>query len=127
MPLAIHCLLDFHGCDPARLQDAAGLRQAIINAIARAGGTYVTDVFHAFSPHGLSGIVVIAESHVAIHTWPEHRYAAVDVFSCTPRFQRDIFQDLLQQWLQPERVSVDNRTRGDMYPVPPETRARVAE
>jgi S-adenosylmethionine decarboxylase len=127
MPLAVHSLLDFHGCDPARLHDAAGLRQAMLDAIAEAGGTYVTDVFHAFSPHGLSGIVVIAESHVALHTWPELHFAAVDIFSCSPALRQEMIQARLQEWLGSERVTVDKRSRGDKYPIPPVTRADVAE
>ncbi len=77
-----HSLFDFHGCDPSALRASAGLRTGLVEAIRSAGGTIVTDTFHHFSPHGVSGVVVIAESHVTIHTWPEHGYAAVDVFSC---------------------------------------------
>ena len=127
MTLAIHSLIDYHHCNRARLDDPDGLRSAMLGAIARAGGTYVTDIFHAFSPHGLSGVVVIAESHVAIHTWPEHGYAAVDVFSCSPRLRLDVIQAEIQAWLQAARVTVDNRARGDMCPVPPATRVDVAE
>lgn len=127
MPLAIHSLLDFHECEPSRLHDAAGLRHAMLDAIAEAGGTYVTDIFHTFSPHGLSGIVVIAESHVAIHTWPEHAYAAVDVFSCSERLRQDVLEARLRGWLQASWVAVDKRNRGDKYPIPPDTRADVAE
>jgi S-adenosylmethionine decarboxylase proenzyme len=47
-----------------------------------AGATIVTEAFHLFNPHGVSGVVVIAESHLAIHTWPEYGYAAVDLFTC---------------------------------------------
>ena len=83
--LAQHTLIDFHGCDAQVLASADALRPLVMDAVIQAGGTIVTDVFHGFSPHGVSGVVVIAESHVAIHTWPEHRFAAVDVFSCSPR------------------------------------------
>jgi len=127
MSLAVHSLLDFHDCQPDRLHDAAGLREAMLGAIRDAGGTIVTDVFHAFSPHGLSGVVVIAESHVAIHTWPEHRYAAVDIFSCSPRLRQDVIQAALQAWLGAGCVTVDKRPRGGMYPIPPGTRVAVAE
>lgn len=127
MSLAVHSLIDFHECSPDRLHDAAGLRKTMVEAIAEAGGTYVTDVFHSFSPHGLSGVVVIAESHVALHTWPEHQYAAVDIFSCSPQLRQAVIQARLQEWLQSKRVAVDKRSRGDMYPVPPETRAVMAE
>jgi spermidine synthase len=47
-----------------------------------AGATIVQSVFHLFNPHGVSGVVVIAESHLAIHTWPEYGYAAIDLFTC---------------------------------------------
>jgi S-adenosylmethionine decarboxylase len=81
-PLGQHSLIDYHACEPAKLKDTAQIRTALLDAVATAGGTIVTDAFHTFSPHGVSGVVVIAESHVTIHTWPEHGYAAVDVFSC---------------------------------------------
>lgn len=112
MPLATHSLLDFHDCDRTRLEERSGLRQAMINAITEAGGTYVTDIFHAFHPHGLSGMIVIAESHVAIHTWPEHRFAAVDIFSCGPKLNQQIIAERLQEWLLAGEVTVDRRERG---------------
>jgi S-adenosylmethionine decarboxylase len=85
MPLARHTLLELHRCEAARLRDTDALRPLILRAIEQNGGTIVTEIFHTFSPHGVSGVVVIAESHVAIHTWPEHGYAAVDIFSCSSR------------------------------------------
>jgi S-adenosylmethionine decarboxylase len=81
-PLGHHSLLDFNGCDAEILKDTPFLREHLLAAVKMAGGTIVTDTFHTFSPHGVSGVVVIAESHVTLHTWPEHGYAAVDVFSC---------------------------------------------
>lgn len=117
MTLAWHTLIDFHGCDPARMADADGLRTTILDAIREAGGTYVTDVFHQFSPHGLSGVVVIAESHVAIHTWPEHRFAAVDIFSCTRTLDQDQIIARLAEWLGAEGQRVDPRERGQQLEI----------
>ena len=54
----------------------------MVEAAKRAEATIIDVVFHEFNPFGISGVVVIAESHLSIHTWPEHRYAAVDIFSC---------------------------------------------
>jgi S-adenosylmethionine decarboxylase len=99
MTLATHLLIDLEGCDPTRLTDAPGLRSVLLAAIAEAGGTYVTDTFHTFSPHGVSGVIVIAESHVALHTWPEHSYAALDVFSCSAAFRSAYVGDQLAAWL----------------------------
>lgn len=112
MTLAWHTLIDYHDCDLARLTDPEGLRTALLEAISAAGGTYVTDIFHQFSPHGLSGVVVIAESHVAIHTWPEHRFAAVDVFSCSPSLDQELIISRFGAWLGAEWRRIDPRERG---------------
>ena len=68
-----------------RDQTGAGVmecKQALVEAANAAGATVVESVFHRFSPQGLSGVVVITESHITVHTWPEHAYAAVDIFTC---------------------------------------------
>ena len=90
--LGQHSLLDFHGCPEIMLKDTTAIRRALIDAVKRAGGTVVTDAFHTFSPYGVSGVVVIAESHVTIHTWPEHGYAAVDVFSCGVTLNHELIE-----------------------------------
>lgn len=118
MTLAWHTLIDFHDCDLARLNDAEGLREQMLRAIADAGGTYVTDVFHQFSPHGLSGIVVIAESHVALHTWPEHQFAAIDIFSCTRKLDQDLIIARLGGWLKSTGRRVAAHERGQTVPAP---------
>ena len=86
--LARHTLLELHGCDAALLASSDALRPLLLEAVRAAGATIVTEIFHNFSPHGVSGVIVIAESHVAIHTWPEHGYAAVDIFSCSPKLDQ---------------------------------------
>ena len=86
--LGHHSLIELSGCDPEKLKRVGGVRRAMLEAARRANGTIVKAVFHAFSPWGVSGVVVIAESHLTIHTWPEHGYAAVDVFSCSPKLQQ---------------------------------------
>ena len=73
---------EFYACDSARLNDVDVIRGALLEAARRAGATIVNQAFHHFSPHGVSGAVIIAESHLSIHTWPEYGYAAVDLFTC---------------------------------------------
>jgi S-adenosylmethionine decarboxylase proenzyme len=80
--LGRHVLVEFTGCDAALLSDLQQVTQAMLQAAEASGATIVTHSFHHFSPQGVSGAVIIAESHLAIHTWPEHRFAAVDFFSC---------------------------------------------
>jgi S-adenosylmethionine decarboxylase proenzyme len=80
--LGRHLLAEFTGCEATSLADLERVTSAMLLAAEASGATIVTHSFHHFSPHGVSGAVIIAESHLAIHTWPEHGFAAVDFFSC---------------------------------------------
>ena len=77
-----HCILELYNCDPAKLDDEAFLRTAITTAAKRAGATLLNLITHRFDPQGVTGLALLAESHISIHTWPESGYAAVDVFTC---------------------------------------------
>ncbi|MBN1531521.1 MAG: adenosylmethionine decarboxylase [Spirochaetes bacterium] len=83
MSLGVQYIADFHGCDAALIDDAGYLEKTMRDTAARAGARVVESFFHQFTPHGISGVLIIAESHFTIHCWPEHRYAAVDFFSCS--------------------------------------------
>lgn len=80
--LGLHLLAELCECDSSVLDSVEDIETILVNAAAESGATVLNHVFHKFSPQGVSGVVVIAESHIAIHTWPEHNYAAVDVFTC---------------------------------------------
>lgn len=114
--LGHHLLIEYHGCDAKLLANKRHVRNAMVNSSRTAGATIVAEVFHKFSPHGVSGVVVIAESHVAVHTWPEHRFAAVDVFSCTPRLKRDLIRRLLKNSFHARKVSSREIKRGRLRP-----------
>jgi S-adenosylmethionine decarboxylase proenzyme len=79
---ARHWLVELTGCDAGALNDLEALRGLLWRAVEAAGATPVAEVFHPFSPHGVTGVVVIEESHLSIHTWPETGYAAVDFYTC---------------------------------------------
>ncbi|OAV44110.1 adenosylmethionine decarboxylase [Lewinella sp. 4G2] len=80
--LGRHVLLELYDCDADLLKYPPQSERILLDAAAAMGATIMGSHFHAFPEHGVSGVVVIAESHLTIHTWPEKRYAAVDVFSC---------------------------------------------
>jgi S-adenosylmethionine decarboxylase proenzyme len=80
--LGRHILAEFYDCAPGLLNDPEAIEQVMREAAAVSGATIVESVFHMFSPHGVSGVVVVAESHLAVHTWPEYGFAAVDFFTC---------------------------------------------
>jgi S-adenosylmethionine decarboxylase len=80
--LGKHILLELKDCDREVLNDLNSLRGMLKTAASEAGATILGDSFHQFTPQGVSGVVIIAESHLFIHTWPECGYAAVDIFTC---------------------------------------------
>ncbi|MGI6343923.1 MAG: adenosylmethionine decarboxylase [Bacillota bacterium] len=83
--LGRHILAEIYGCPAQILNDVEKVEEILVNAALEAGAEIREVVFHKFSPQGVSGVVVISESHLAIHTWPELGYAAVDVFTCGDR------------------------------------------
>ena len=74
--------IEFYDCKSSVLTDAARMEKVFLHAAAVSGAHVVNSVFHSFEPQGVSGVVVISESHFAVHAWPEHDYAAVDLFTC---------------------------------------------
>jgi len=81
-PIGMHVVLDLYECDPQILDDIEKIEEILTEAAEVANATVIDKRFHKFSPQGVSGVVVVSESHIAIHTWPEHGYAAVDVYTC---------------------------------------------
>ncbi|MBH9310419.1 adenosylmethionine decarboxylase [Pseudomonas aeruginosa] len=75
-------VIELFDCVDQRFDDIQWIEESMLEAARQANATIITSAFHKFSPIGISGVVVIAESHLAIHTWPEYGYAAVDVFTC---------------------------------------------
>lgn len=110
--LCQHTLLEYHGCDARRLSRARRVRSLLCEAVKAGGGTIVKALFHNFSPYGVSGVVVITESHVTIHTWPEHGYAAVDIFSCNKKLDHGEIRRQLRQTLAARRVTGKTVRRG---------------
>jgi S-adenosylmethionine decarboxylase proenzyme len=80
--LGRHLLLELKICNEGVLDDLNFLKDCLNEAAIQSGATVVGESFYHFSPYGVSGVVNIAESHIAIHTWPEYGYAAVDDFTC---------------------------------------------
>lgn len=110
--LGRHLLLELFDCDFDAIANRENVRGAMVEAAKRAHATIVDVVFHEFNPFGVSGVVVIAESHLSIHTWPEHRYAAVDIFSCGDVLKPDVAARYLVEQFAAERTSVVELQRG---------------
>jgi len=80
--LGQHILIEYYECDKIILNDLAVVTKMMGEAAEAAGAEIINSTFHQFSPQGVSGVVIITESHITIHTWPEYGYAAVDIFTC---------------------------------------------
>lgn len=125
--LGRHLLLELFDCDLDAINNVETVKAALIEAAKRAQATIVDVVFHEFNPFGVSGVVVIAESHLSIHTWPEYRYAAVDIFSCGDVLQPEIAANYLVEHFGAERTSVVEMQRGMFLgATPPVNKAAVA-
>jgi S-adenosylmethionine decarboxylase proenzyme len=105
-------LVEYYNCDRESLNNRDHIASAMVEAANLSGATVVEEVFHLFNPHGISGVVVIAESHLSIHTWPEYGYAAVDLFTCGDEIEPEKAFEHLKDRLGAESVSVMELKRG---------------
>lgn len=110
--LGRHLLLELFDCEVEVLNSLEAVKTVLVEAARRSRATIVDVVFHEFNPFGISGVVVIAESHLSIHTWPEYRYAAVDIFSCGTSLQPEKAAAYLVEQFGAERTSIVELRRG---------------
>lgn len=98
-----HLLVEYWGCGRQVLDDQGEVQALMERAARAAGATIVATTFHRFAPHGVSGVVVVEESHLSIHTWPERGYAAVDFYTCGSCRPERAHQ-VIESALKPKRV-----------------------
>jgi S-adenosylmethionine decarboxylase len=110
--LGQHVTVDMYDCS-FNLDNHEEIRDALVSAAKDAGATVVEVAFHKFNPYGVSGVIVIAESHLAIHTWPEKNFAAVDVFTCGDDVDPWCCVNLIREKLVPNRVVATRLHRGE--------------
>ena len=110
--LGRHVLAEIYGCTEEILNDIQQVEKIMVKAALAAGAEIREVAFHKFSPQGVSGVVVISESHLAIHTWPELGYAAVDVFTCGDKVDPWVSANYLKEHFAAERLSAQEITRG---------------
>ena len=106
-----HLVVDAWQAPEDLLNDPEGIRRALIDAISAGEATLIDMCVHQFSPHGVTATVTLAESHIAIHTWPEHGYFAADLFFCG-RGQPKKAMKVLQTALQAKQVRLREIPRG---------------
>jgi S-adenosylmethionine decarboxylase len=110
--LGTHLLIELKDCNPEVLKSLEKVRSAMVSAAKKAKATIIDVSFREFNPFGISGIVVIAESHLTIHTWPEYGYAAVDIFTCGDVIKTEIAASYLIKQLECKNPSIMEIKRG---------------
>ena len=110
--LGRHLLADFYGVADRVLNDAQALEATLVAAARAAGAVPLEKRFHAFGGGGVTGVVLLKESHISVHTWPEHGFAAVDVFMCGDARPHDAVAAIERAW-QPARIIVRESGRGE--------------
>jgi S-adenosylmethionine decarboxylase len=108
----VHLIVDLYGA--SALDDMSRIEACLHRCVEKAGATLLHLYLHPFEPNGgVSGVAVLAESHISIHTWPEHRYAAVDVFMCG-KARPQVCIEVMREAFAPERCIVQELPRGSV-------------
>ncbi len=110
--LGQHVLAEFFECDPNTLNSIDKVEKYMVDAALECGATIVQKCFHMFNPYGVSGVVIISESHLAIHTWPELGYAAVDLFTCGDKCDPKISYEFLKKKFHCQNATFTELKRG---------------
>ena len=110
--LGSHLLVELRDCNPEIIRNLQQVTDAMVSAAKKAKATIVDVSFHEFNPFGISGMVVIAESHLSIHTWPEYAYAAVDIFTCGDVIRPELAAQYLIEKFESRNPSIVEMKRG---------------
>ncbi len=110
--LGKHILAEYYGCDKTVLDSVEAVENIMTEAARAADVTIVEKCFHKFSPYGVSGVIVITESHLAIHTWPEYNYAAVDFFTCNKNCKTELALENLKELFKADKFTSQLVKRG---------------
>lgn len=114
--LGTHLLVELRDCNAEVLKSLERVQEALVSAAKEAAATIVDVSFHEFNPFGISGMVVIAESHLSVHTWPEYGYAAVDIFTCGDVIKPEVAAGHLIERFESKNPSVVEMKRGILSP-----------
>ena len=102
---------DLEGCNRVKLNDLPYIRETLREATYKMNARIVGETFHHFSPQGVTGVVAITESHIAIHTWPEYGCATVDIFTCGIEQNPHPANDYITERLEARNVKTEERLR----------------
>ena len=114
--LGRHVLAEMNDCDPDILNDHERIEDILIEGAKAAKATVIESVFHKFNPYGVSGVVVISESHFSVHTWPEYKYAALDCFTCGEEVDPWLAFNYIAKKIGSKKFTMTEINRGTLNP-----------
>ncbi len=100
--------IEYYECASNVLLDKTLVEKALLQAARNSGATIISSSFHGFKPQGVSGVVVIAESHFTVHAWPEHDYAAVDIFTCGDSIDLEVAINSMRDSFESKNVVISS-------------------
>ena len=112
MAVGIHIIADMYGVDPALLVRVERMKEIFEGAVKFAKLSKISSDYYQFRPEGASGIVLIAESHLSFHTWPEYGLVTLDIYTCGDPKQADLAYEYIKERLNPNRVDLVRLERG---------------
>ncbi len=116
--LGNHLLVELYNCNTKVINNVSKMEELLLESVRISGATTLNSNFHKFSPHGVSGVVVISESHFSIHTWPEYGYCALDIFTCGDEIKSNLALEYLKRELGAGNISMIEVKRGILdFPV----------
>ncbi len=107
-----HYIIELFGCNPETINTVTHVEQIMIKAATESNSTILNHVFHQFEPTGVSGFIFIAESHFALHTWPEDNYVGADIFTCGKEMNPDTAIEVMKRDFEATDVRVKVLSRG---------------
>ena len=115
--LGNHILADLYQCNREIISNQKSVQMTLLESARIANATVVADVFHSFNPQGISGVVVIAESHIAIHCWPEYACVSVDIFTCNEKMNAQAALDYIAKSFESNQIVMKAIKRGEQLEV----------
>lgn len=103
-PMSVHLIIEFIGVEKAKISKVGPVRRILDRVVSKSGLKSISSAFYQFKPYGVSGVYLLRESHLSIHTWPEYGYVALDIFTCgDERVAMEAFKLLIEEF-KPKKV-----------------------
>lgn len=114
MSYILHAIGNFHDCPRELLERVEVVKKMMYDTIVEATLHPVGEIFHQYEPYGVTGVFLLAESHLSIHTWPEYDYVAVDVFTCSEGTDPRAILEIMRRKFRPGRYEEEVMDRGKL-------------